>query len=166
MRKFLGTAISVEDLEKGLVHMEKATYDLRYAWASGEAIGGFLRGLRQGRILGRKCNRCKRTLVPPRTFCEKCFRPTESWVTLRDTGRLNTYSISYVRADASRLEHPFAVGVIEIDGASPGMGLLHLLGDVDPKTIQVGMKLRAVWKPRHQRIGAITDIKYFKPYQE
>jgi uncharacterized OB-fold protein len=53
--------------------------------------------------------------------------------------------------------------VIEIDGASPGMGILHLLDEVDPDDIFIGMKVRAVWRPEEERSGAITDIKYFKP---
>jgi uncharacterized OB-fold protein len=43
------------------------------------------------------------------------------------------------------------------------MGILHLLSEVDPKEVKIGMKVKAVWKPAEEREGAITDIKYFKP---
>jgi uncharacterized OB-fold protein len=62
-----------------------------------------------------------------------------------------------------RVEEPEIPAVIEIDGASPGMGILHLLGEVDPQEVKIGMKVKAVWKPPQEREGAITDIKYFKP---
>jgi uncharacterized OB-fold protein len=62
-----------------------------------------------------------------------------------------------------KLEEPQMPAVIEIDGASSGMGIMHMLGEVDPDTLGIGMRVQAVWKPAEQRIGAITDIAYFKP---
>jgi uncharacterized OB-fold protein len=53
--------------------------------------------------------------------------------------------------------------VIEIDGASKGMGILHLLGNVKPEDVKIGMRVRAVWKPESERTGSITDILYFEP---
>jgi uncharacterized OB-fold protein len=53
--------------------------------------------------------------------------------------------------------------VIEIDGAAPGMGILHLIDEVDPWQVEIGMKVKAVWKPAEERQGAITDIRYFEP---
>ncbi|NIV35213.1 MAG: DNA-binding protein, partial [Anaerolineae bacterium] len=71
---------------------------------------------------------------------------TDEWVYLADSGRVNTYSVSYIRWDASRVEEPTIPAVIEIDGASKGMGIMHLLGGVDPKDVQMGMRVKAVWK--------------------
>ncbi len=98
-------------------------------------------------------------------FCELCFRPTDEWVYAKDTGRVNTFSIAYLATDASRLKKPLLPFVVELDGASPEMGFLHLLGEVDPtpERIKIGMPVKAVWKPSKQRTGSITDIRYFKP---
>jgi len=30
--------------------------------------------------------------------------------------------------------------------------------------VQMGMRVRAVWKPARQREGSILDIRYFRPY--
>ena len=138
--------------------------NLRYAWDTGVAIGRFLAELKKGRIVGRYCHRCRRTMVPPRMFCEQCFRPTDRWVVLEDSGRVNTYSISYIRWDATRVKEPTIPAVIDIDGASKGMGIMHLLGEVKPEDVQVGMRVKAVWKPPRQRQGSILDIRYFRPY--
>ena len=136
---------------------------LKYSWTSGVAISRFLAGLKEGELWARKCNNCGRTLIPPRMYCEECFRPTDEWVKVKDTGTVNTFSISYVNNDASRRKKPILVSVIEIDGASPGMGILHLLVGVQPSKVRVGMKVRAVWKSKAERKGAITDIRHFKP---
>ncbi len=158
-----GTAISVEELEAGKFLITHFDTVLRYSWTSGVAISRFLNGLKEGELWARKCNKCGRTLIPPRMYCEEDFVPTDEWVRVRDTGTVNTFSISYVNNDASRRKRPILISVVDFDGASPGMGMLHLLGEVKPEKVKVGMKVEAVWKPKSQRTGAITDIKYFRP---
>jgi len=98
-------------------------------------------------------------------YCEQCYRPTDEWEFVKDTGTINTFSISHVGTDARRLKTPILVAVVDIDGASSGMGILHILGDVEPAKIRIGMRVQAVWKPSEQRQGAITDIRYFKPVE-
>jgi uncharacterized OB-fold protein len=165
--RFPGTEISAKELRAGTYLVTRHFADLKYAWSTGEATSRFLEGLRDGEIWGRRCLRCRRTMVPPRMYCEACFRPTDEWVKLRDTGSVVTYSISYVNADASRREgeEPILVAVIEIDGATRMMGMLHLLGEANPDEVSVGMKVEAVWRPRGERKGAITDIRYFRPFR-
>lgn len=158
-----GREITSKDLE-GQRYLSIA-YDaeLKYSWTSGVAISRYLDGLRSGVLWARKCNQCGRILIPPRMYCEECFRPTDRWVKVKDTGKVNTFSVVYVNTDASRRKKPILVSVIEIDGASPEMGILHLLGEVAPKEVTVGMKVGAVWRPKPERKGAITDIMYFRP---
>jgi uncharacterized OB-fold protein len=137
--------------------------DARYAWDAGVAIGGYLDGLKDGRILGRRCDGCRRILVPPRMFCEQCFRPTDAWVQVEDTGTVNTFSLAYITWDMRELKDPDIPAVIDLDGATPGMGIMHKLGDVDPKTVRTGMRVKAVWKPAAERTGSILDIAYWTP---
>ncbi|MGH2724704.1 MAG: Zn-ribbon domain-containing OB-fold protein [Actinomycetota bacterium] len=137
--------------------------DARYAWDTGIAVSEFLRGLKDGRILARTCRECRRILVPPRMFCEQCFRPTDRWVELQDTGRVNTFSICYIRWDMVKLDEPEIPAVIEIDGASPGIGIMHKLGEVKPDDVRVGLEVEAVWKAEEEREGSILDIRYFRP---
>lgn len=162
---YAGTEITAEERRAGRYLITRYETELEYSWSSGKAISRFLTGLRDGELWGRKCGGCGRTMIPPRMYCERCFRPTDEWVRLRDTGRVVTYSVSYVNADASRREgeEPILVAVVEIDGASPMMGMLHLLGEVPPAKVFIGMKVKAAWKPKHERQGAITDIRYFRP---
>jgi uncharacterized OB-fold protein len=140
--------------------------DLKYAWDNGTGIGGYLANLKKGKITATYCKKCERKMIPPRAFCEKCYRPTDEWVDVQDTGVVNTFSICHVRWDSSRLaddEPRLLPAVIEIDGASKGMGILHMLSNVDPDDVHIGMKVKAVWKPENEREGSITDIKYWEP---
>ena len=157
-----GTPLSDEAVHAGKVITLEWPSSLRYAWDTGVAVGRFLEELKNGRIIGRTCRRCQRVLVPPRMFCERCFRPTDAWRFVEDSGSVNTYSVSHIRWDASRIEEPILVAVIEIDGASQG-GFLHYLGEVRPEDIRIGMKVKAVWKPAEEREGSILDIRHFRP---
>jgi acetyl-CoA C-acetyltransferase len=135
--------------------------DARYAWDAGVAVGRYLDGLREGRILGRECRGCERVLVPPRMFCERCFRGTDGWVEVEPTGVVQTYSICHVRWDMEPLAEPELPAVIAIDGSDGGF--LHLLGEVAPEEVRVGMAVEAVWRPEAERTGSILDIAHFRP---
>ena len=136
--------------------------DVRYAWDPGEVMGAFLDALREGRILATICTACGRTLVPPRAFCERCFRPTDEWTEVATTGTVETFSICHVTWDMRPLEVPELPAVIRLDGSSDG-GFLHKLGDVDPEAVRIGMPVEAVWRPIAERTGSILDIAHFRP---
>jgi uncharacterized OB-fold protein len=164
VRFFPGREVSSQAFGSGEVLLTEYNADLKYSWASGVAISRFLNELKNAKIIARKCNHCKRILVPPRMFCEDCFRSTDEWVYVSDTGTINTYSIAYVGTDASRLKEPLYVAVINIDGATAGMGFLHLLGEIkSEKELKIGLKVQAVWRPPAERVGSILDIMYFRP---
>ena len=160
-------SLSDAEFREGVVTV---THALRaeYAWDAGVAIGAYLDGLRGGRILGRTCRRCDRVLVPPRMFCEQCFRPTDGWVKVPARGWVATFSVCYVTWDMQPLVLPELPAVIELgpDGPAalgPRPGILHRLGGVDPDDVSIGMRVRAVWKPAREREGSVLDIRYWRP---
>ncbi len=168
MKEFRGTSLTDHALTTDvLVTHWQVKSD--YHWDAGLAMSRYLNGFKEGRILGTSCPGCRRTMVPPRAFCELCFRPIDEWVELQDTGRINTFSVSFVNWDASRRQVPEVPAVIEIDGASPGMCILHKMGEVGEtleevrSNLSLGAPVEAVWKPAAEREGAITDIEYFRP---
>jgi len=133
----------------------------KYSWDAGVAVGRFLDGLRGGKILGRECRRCERVLVPPRMFCERCFRETDAWIEVEHTGTVQTYSICHVSWDMQPLDPPEIPAVVAVDGSDGGF--LHMLGEVEPDEVRIGMEVEAVWKPVGERIGSILDIAHFRP---
>jgi uncharacterized OB-fold protein len=71
-----------------------------------------------------------------------------------------TYTVTrYAVPGIQPLEPPYALGVIKLDGASSGF--VHLLGEVEPDELRVGMRMKAVFS--EERTGGYLDIKYFKP---
>jgi uncharacterized OB-fold protein len=41
---------------------------------------------------------------------------------------------------------------------------MHLLGEVKPEDLRIGMKVKAAWKLPEEREGSILDIRYFRPF--
>jgi uncharacterized protein len=162
-RKYPGTPLGAKNWARGKIFTVSYEPKLRYHRDTGEALGRYLAELKQGRLIARRCDGCQRVMIPPRMFCELCFRPTDDWVFVKDTGKILTFSLCYVSWDVRRLKRPQIPAVIEIDGASPGMGILHLVKRTAPKKVSIGMRLRAVWKPAAERIGSVTDIAYWEP---
>lgn len=166
IKVFPGTPLREVDFKQGKILYRHDEMNGQYAWDTGIGIGSYLAALKEGVLLGSYCRSCRRTVVPPRTVCEWCFRPMISYVPLKETGTVNTFSLCYITWDLKRIKEPEISAVIEIDGASPLHGIMHKLGEVDPEDVHIGMRVQAVWKPADEREGAITDILYFKPIKE
>jgi len=163
IKEYSGEEVKSSDIKEGKVLTVRDKPNAKYLWSAGIAMSRFLNDLKKGKILASTCNKCGRIMVPPRMFCEQCFKPTDGWTHVKDTGTVNTYSVSFIAGDASRIKEPIIVAVIDLDGASKGMGILHTMSEIDWKKVKFGMKVKAVWKSEKERTGAITDIKYFKP---
>jgi hypothetical protein len=158
-----GTPLHEKDFEEGKILFNYDELRGDFAWDAGVAIGRYLQGFKEGIILGARCSTCRKIVVPPRSVCEWCFRPMDEYVPLQDTGTVNTFSLCYVTWDMQYLDEPEIPAVIDIDGTNPTVGIMHMLGEVDPDDIKIGMQVRAVWKSPEEREGSILDIKYFKP---
>jgi len=147
---------------------DKVEYDLHlhYRWAVGDVAKRFFEGLKQRKILGTKCPKCKRVLVPARTFCPRCFVKTSDWLEVGQRGNLRTFTIINFRYPNQVREPPYIVGIIELEGADTGF--VHYIGGVDltdlekaAQQLALGVKVEAVW--REARVGDILDIEHFKP---
>ena len=120
----------------------------------------FFRALKdEGRILGSHCQACDHTYVPAAQFCERCMAELEPSVDMGTRGEVQTFTWLFVNPDGTRREKPELVAFVQFgDG-----GLIHRLGEVDPDQVEAGMPVEMVLKPPTERIGSITDIRYFKP---
>ncbi len=134
---------------------------LSYTWHAGKAGSRFYEEIRDHcKIWGTKCLKCQWVYVPPRETCPRCFGDVTEWVELAETGTLLTYTVTrYAVPGIQPQEPPYALGIVRLDGASSG--LVHLLGEVEPDDLRVGMRMQAVF--REERTGSYLDIKYFKP---
>ena len=133
---------------------------------SAGAVGSrFLIELRDNeRIMGTRCPTCNLVYVPARSVCRDCFGQLSEWVEVSQQGTLLTYAVAYQPNPVQPLEVPIVYGIVQLDGADTGF--VHMLGEVDPEQLKVGMKVKAVFKVREERRATILDIKYFRPLGE
>jgi len=133
---------------------------INYHWSLGKAGERFFTELRDNkRIMGTKCQQCGRILVPPRIFCEECFVEDMEWVQVEPKGTLVTFGESYFSTDGKKLNDPWMLGIVRLNGSDGG--LLHFLGEARPEDLQIGMPMEAVFKDKRE--GNIMDILYFRP---
>jgi hypothetical protein len=128
---------------------------------SAGAVGSrFLIELRdKKRIMGTRCPTCNRVYVPARSICKDCLGQLDEWVEVSDKGTLLTYTVCNQPNPVQPVEPPVVYGIIQLDGADTGF--VHMLGEVDPEQMRIGMRVQAVFK--EEREASILDIKYFKP---
>ena len=128
---------------------------------SAGAVGSrFLIELRdKKRIMGTRCPTCNRVYVPARSICKDCLGQLDEWVEVSDKGTVLTYATDYEAKPIQATATPIVYGIIQLDGADTG--LVHMLGEVDPEQLGVGMRVQAVFK--EERVASILDIKYFRP---
>ncbi len=136
---------------------------LEYVYTYGRAGEAYFKSLKdKGKFLGARCEKCDITYVPPRTYCEKCFaRLEDSYVQVGTSGTVHTYTVLYKNLDGSAKKDPVIMALVRLDGTDGGV--VHYLGGVKPEQVYMGMPVKAILKPQKERVGAITDIKYFKP---
>ncbi len=134
-----------------------------YVYAAGATGSRFFIELRDNKkIMGTRCPQCKRTYVPPRSICASCFINVDEWVELEGSGTVESYTVVNYSLPVHPLEPPFVYGIIKLDGADTGIA--HFLGEVDPKEVKIGLRVRPVFKEKGE--GNILDIKYFKPIRQ
>lgn len=128
---------------------------------SAGAVGSrFLIALRdKKRIMGTRCATCNRVYVPARSICKDCYGQLDELVEVSDKGTLLTYTVCNQPNPVQPVESPVVYGIIQLDGADTGF--VHMLGEIDPEQIRIGMRVQAVFKD--EREASILDIKYFKP---
>ncbi|WP_202319787.1 Zn-ribbon domain-containing OB-fold protein [Archaeoglobus neptunius] len=135
--------------------------ELYWIYTSGKAGDEFFKKLRdEGKFIAARCKQCGKVYFPPRIYCERDFSDTE-FVEVSGEGSVRAFTVAKLDPYENPLEEPQIYAVIDMDGTDGC--LIHLLGEVKPEDIKVGMKVKPVLKPKEDREGAITDIMYFKP---
>ncbi|MGW7271079.1 Zn-ribbon domain-containing OB-fold protein [Streptomyces sp. NPDC054864] len=125
----------------------------------GPVQSAFLTGLRERTVLGVKTTD-GRTLVPPVEYDPVTADEIRDLVEIGTTGTVTTWAWNHEPRRGQPLDRPFAWVLVKLDGADTA--LLHALDAPGPDAVSTGMRVRIRWA--EDRIGAITDIACFEPY--
>ena len=147
------------------VTMMEAPLYLNYHYTAGRAPTIFLRHMREGRIVGLRCEDGEDVYLPPRGSCPKMGKPLTVPVELSGKGVLESFTIVHIPIPGSPLKPPMIVGDILLDGAA--LSFIHLLGEVeDIKSVRIGMRIEPVWRPREEWDFSFENVLYFRPLDE
>jgi uncharacterized OB-fold protein len=122
----------------------------------------FFIGLIDGKILGTKCPKCGDTWVPVRTHCWNldCNLERTEWVEMPLTAKVHTWTVAGWSGKSSLKRLPIIL-VYAIIGDSK-VAIANELYAIKPWDVDFDMPLKIVFKPKNERIGAITDW-HFEP---
>ncbi|WP_418063110.1 Zn-ribbon domain-containing OB-fold protein [Pimelobacter simplex] len=137
---------------------------LDYTYAASPEESAFFRGLSEGRIVGQRCPKCEKVYVPPRPACPTDGVPTVEEIELSDTGTVTTFCIVNVPFLGQKIAPPYVSAYILLDGAD--IALQHLILDIPVDEIRMGLRVKAVWKPRDEWGTTIENISHFAPADE
>jgi uncharacterized OB-fold protein len=137
---------------------------LRYLHTASPAESAYLRGLAEGRLLGQRCPACGQVYIPSRGTCPADGVPTDAEVELPDTGTITTFSVVNVGYPGQQVTPPYVAAAILLDGAD--IAFQHLILGCDPADVHMGMRVRAVWRPREQWARHADTISHFTPSGE
>lgn len=153
-------------MSKDEYRVVKGQVKVPYEMALGRTWSYFLDCLKEERIMGKKCGKCSRVLVPPRSFCPRCFQDMEQWVEVSQEGVVETWVYVNMPFFAQELKIPFISAQIRLNGSNTGF--THQIAGIDlsdfdqvRKTVKLGGRVRAVWS--REKKGNILDIAYFEP---
>jgi len=140
-------------------------WNLPYNYSAGETVSKFLIEIRDNaRIIATKCQQCNRVLMPPRSYCERCFVSIkDNWVELPPKGTVEAFTL-VVNKFEGLPDPPYVICYIKLDGADTTIP--HFLTGIDlsdaeraRQEIKLGMPVRLVFKDKAQREGRMTDFR-------
>ncbi len=137
---------------------------LDYLYAASPEESAFYRGLLEGKIVGQRCPKCRKVYVPPRSACPVDGVAPDELVELPDTGTLTTFCIVNVPFLGQKITPPYVSAYVLLDGAD--IAFLHLILDIPADEVRMGMRVKAVWKPRDEWGTTIENIDHFAPTGE
>ena len=142
----------------------KTPIAIHYDYSIGAGSSTFMRGIREGRILGSRCPDTGKVYVPPRLSSVETASPMSELVELPDRGVVYTYCIVNIKFYDQVLEIPYAYAYIVLDGADSA--IMHLIQECPVEDMRPGMRVRAVWKDPSEWTESMENIRYFKPTRE
>ncbi|MEE2961650.1 MAG: Zn-ribbon domain-containing OB-fold protein [Myxococcota bacterium] len=153
----------MSDASKKVTRFKSPT-SIGYTIRSGAASGGFLRSIKEGKIVGMRCPETRKVYVPPRGPSPTSGLLMTEEVEVSDRGIITTFCEVNVPFEGQALEIPYVAASILLDGAD--IPMLHLIGECTPTEIRMGMRVKAIWKDESEWGHTTENILYFVPTGE
>jgi len=92
----------------------------------------YSKALKQNRLLGLKCNDCGTVTCPPMMVCRECTGTNHEIFQLSGTGKIVTFTTSYIAPEGRENEVPYTIVLVELD---EGPWIMGNLVDMDNRNV-------------------------------
>jgi uncharacterized OB-fold protein len=137
---------------------------MEYRYTPGTASSQFLRSMKAGKLMGRRCPSCTKVYVPPRGGCPMCGVEFAEEVAVEDTGTVVTFAIVNVNFANRVVDLPYVTAEVAFDGSDTTT--MVLLKGVGADEARMGMRVRAHWIPESEWDYSLANIDYVEPIDE
>ena len=151
-------------LDEAAVTMILTPIELNITHSASPPESSYLRAFAEGRILGARCPATDKIYVPPRGASPTHGLPTTDEVEVSDSGTVTTFCIVNVPFPGQRIKPPYVAAYVLLDGAD--IPFLHLILGCAADQVRMGMRVRAVWKPREEWGMTAENITHYEPNGE
>jgi uncharacterized OB-fold protein len=132
-------------------------FPVHFRYTAGIAGEKFLREIKDsGKLLASRCPRCKLNYLPPRMYCERCMSKLDEYVPIESVGIVDSFTICTQDSDGRTLPEPESIALVRFPSAHGG--LVHRTKE----EVNIGDKVRIVFKEKQKRVGSVLDIEYFE----
>ena len=138
--------------------------DLHYTHTASFEETYYLRGLMEGKIIGGRTDANGKVYVPPRGANPTDGIPTKEQVEVSDKGTITTFCIVNVPFMGQQIKPPYVAAYVLLDGAD--IPFLHLILEVDPAEVRMGLRVEAVWRPKEEWVYSLRNVSHFRPSGE
>jgi len=134
-----------------------------YNYFAGANASRFFKELKENRrIMGTRCPKCRRVLVPARGFCDACMEYTTEWTEVGPDGTLETFTIVSTQFPGLP-KPPLVMAYVTLDGADTA--LINLvdgmdLSDIDVAAQKLNQLPRVATRFVDEPKGRITDFSF------
>jgi hypothetical protein len=138
-------------------------WSVEYKYAVGPTGAKFFNALKnEKKIIAPKCPKCGLVMLPPRSFCERCFVPADEWVEAGNEGTIQAFTIVPYFFE-SLPDPPYAIAYVMLDGTNTAM--VNFVRNIDlsdlrkaAEKLAIGNRVKVVFEK--ERKGTINDFHY------
>ena len=123
-------------------------------------VSDFAQYLKDGRLMGTRCNKCQATSFPPRADCEECMSDEFEFIEMSGKAQLHTFTKIVAAPTGFEDVAPYIVGVVDL--AEGGRAVAWFGETIDEDEIEIGMDLQIV----PQIFDELEDIKVYYSFEK
>jgi len=108
---------------------------LRYQFPV-KKVSKFFEGLKEGKLLATKCQKCGTIYFPPQDDCPKCRVSNLEWIEMPKEGEVIAFTVVNVKPTSFSHYSDYVVGIVRISNG------VNVLGWIKGNNVKVGSKVK------------------------